>query len=401
MILNDKKIFLTTSMNWACWPHIALSSKINAFLKINNFIITDKVNESDYVIINTCWFDDFNETNSIDIINKLYNDFSFNNNKIIIIWCLPDISISNKKMWKNDKILISDRNIWEFDNLFEHNISINDISNYDIVKPIQIDWSKPKSDYWDLSPLWDENMCFVEISKWCNQSCSYCSIKRVKWNTSSKEIDNILKEIDRWINMWYNKVFLISDDCWSYWEDIWIDISILINNICRKFPKLLLLFNYFEPSNFIKYFYKINKKYINNIIYINIPIQTTSQRILKLMNRDYNISNIISSIENLKKDNKKILITTQMIYWFPSESIDEFKKMLYVINIFDHSSFFCFSPKEKTVASNFKWRLLYKDLYTRTKIINKLINSNFKNKIWIYYWDNEKFFKIIEKYDKK
>ena len=376
MINKDVKVFLTTSMKWLCGPHVALHSKVLHFLKCNNYLIVSDINEADYVILNTCWFDDNSEMTSIKAIMKVNNKHKYK--KLIVIWCLPDISKETK--WRENNIVISDRNIWMLDDVFKHDISINDIDDYDIVKPISIWWEFKYDD--NLSPLWDKDTLFIEISKWCNQSCSYCAIKRVKWNTKSKSLDLILREIDRWIKMWFKKVFFISDDCWSYGEDIWSNISELVNSVLDKYGDLWILFNYLEPSNFLKYFNKIKLDYIkNNILYINIPLQTTSQRLLKLMNRHYNIGEVIEKVKKFRRETN-IVFVTQMIYWFPSETLDEFYDSLKVINVFHYVSFFCYSKKPNTVAATYSNQLWYNDLYIRYKIMNKLLTKYWKNRIW-------------------
>lgn len=404
MISKDNKIFLAATSRLACWPSLALFSKIFKFIIENWYTIVDNIYEANYVIINTCWFDDYSEQHAINVINNLYSKYSLNDNKIIVVWCLPDIW-SKKDSWKDDKILVSDRNISKLDEFFKNNVSINEIQVSDIVKPKVLKEDTTIMDFGDnkmfstLNPVGDKNTFFVEISSWCNQHCSYCAIKKVKWNTKSKSIEFIIKEIDRWINLWFDKIYLISDDCWSYWEDIWTNISLLLNNIFQIYPKLQVSLNYFEPSNFLKYFKYFNKAFINNIKYICVPLQTTSQRILKMMNRDYDIQTVIDELITLKKINKNMYLDTQLIYWFPTETIEEFKDSLKVLNIFDCSMFFCFSPKDDTVASKYKWRLKTKDLFLRTNTLIKLSSkNNLKNHLALHYQDYEKLFDIYSKY---
>lgn len=195
---------------------LSLSSKIYAFLE-NGYNI--EIYTADYVIINTCAFDDFSEEESIAAIEKIHTQYSINSNKIIVVWCLPDISWENK--WKEKISIISDRDIWNFDIMFEHNISILS------VKPVNYKWSiesdkidNNNSTYYDGYKQIEQDCFYIEISKWCDFHCTYCSIKKVKWSPKSKTIQEIKFEIQRWLYLGYNDFYFVSDDCWSYWERI-------------------------------------------------------------------------------------------------------------------------------------------------------------------------------------
>jgi tRNA A37 methylthiotransferase MiaB len=125
--MTPPKIIIFSSMNGRkCFPHMALSGKIYSFFEQNNYLITNNIFEADYVVINTCAFDDFSEQESLEEIDKLYSQFHINQNKLIVVGCLPDISFGEKD-WKKDKIIISDRDLLKFDEYFQHNISIHDV----------------------------------------------------------------------------------------------------------------------------------------------------------------------------------------------------------------------------------------------------------------------------------
>lgn len=393
--MTPPKIIIFSSMNGRkCFPHMALSGKIYSFFEQNNYLITNNIFEADYVVINTCAFDDFSEQESLEEIDKLYSQFHINQNKLIVVGCLPDISFGEKD-WKKDKIIISDRDLLKFDEYFQHNISIHD------VEPNFANALKA-SDAWKTDLIYDDsidfnkNLFYIEISKWCDQFCSYCSIKKVKGSPKSKKYDDIKAEIKRGVHMWYNEIFLVSDDCGSYGQDIETNIAELLANIHSDFPELKIHINYLEPGAFIKYFPNIHSDILSSIVFINIPMQSLSNRILKLMNRRYNAEEVIQVLKQYRIQNPHCMLANQMIYGFPTETEEEFKKSLEVLDIYHSSSMFCFTPKEGTIAGNLN-TLDVKTLLQRTMYLYKIAKNT---KYWEYMYLSESKYKTLieEKY---
>lgn len=376
-----------------CFPHMKLSSKIHAFFKENGYDVVTDIYQADYVILNTCWFDDASEEESLKEIESLYSKFWFNNNKLIIIWCIPDISYWNQD-WKTDKIIISDRHLWDLNNIFDHDISVMDVI------PLEFNWALKAIDAgkqflsYDDSIIYDKNLFYIEVSKWCNQHCTYCSIKKAKWSPKSKEYNEIKREIDRGIHMWYKEIFFVSDDCGSYWEDINTNIQKLIIDILNEFSWIKLHINYLEPWAFMTYIKDIEYKYADRIKFMNVPLQSLSQELLCKMNRKYNASEVLKEIKIFKDKYPESKVVTQMIYGFPNETYEEYKESLKVLDIFDSSSFFCFSPKKGTLAA--KYTLLdHTELYKRTMLLYKLSKTN-RYETFIHLSDS-KYKQLIEK----
>lgn len=390
-----QKIIIFSSMNGRkCFPHMALSGKIYSFFEQNNYIITNNIFEADYVVINTCAFDDFSEQESLDEIEKLYSQFHINQNKLIVVGCLPDISFGEKD-WKKDKIIISDRNLSTFDEYFSHEISIHE------VEPKFANALKA-SDAWKTDIIYDDsidfdkNLFYIEISKWCDQFCSYCSIKKVKGSPKSKKYDDIKSEIKRGVHMGYKEIFLVSDDCGSYGQDIETNIAELLKNIHSDFPELKIHINYLEPWAFIKYFPNISRDILSSIVFINIPMQSLSNRVLTLMNRKYKVEEVLPVLKEYRKENPHCMLATQMIYGFPWETEDEFKKSLEVLDIFKSTSLFCFTPKAWTIAANFEM-LDEKILLTRSIFLYK-IAKNTRYWDYMYLWESKYKTLIEQKY---
>jgi tRNA A37 methylthiotransferase MiaB len=91
---------------------------------------------------------------------------------------------------------------------------------------------------------------------------------------------------------------------------------------------------------------KINPNIWQKINHFCVPLQTTSPRILKLMNRNYDINKVLQILKEIKSLNSKIKISTQFIYGFPTETFEEFKDYFKALSVFDILWFYYYSPRK-------------------------------------------------------
>jgi tRNA-2-methylthio-N6-dimethylallyladenosine synthase len=91
---------------------------------------------------------------------------------------------------------------------------------------------------------------------------------------------------------------------------------------------------------------KIKPELWQKINHFCVPLQTTSPRILKLMNRHYDIDKAVEIVKEIKNINKNIEISTQFIYGFPTETFEEFKDYFRMLSVFDELRFCYYSPRK-------------------------------------------------------
>lgn len=412
------KIFIW-SASWAEHSQTSYQSTIvYEFFKANGYDLVKDVKDSDYILLNAYPFDNYEE--KLVLISLYYYINKYKEKKIIIFWSIPDMIYWIRKL--KNIIFISYSEYYIFDEKFKRSVSINDINIWRIrfFIPLKIEdislgdllhnnlWKNLKletnyrlseydllitvdslingyyfndkieeypSDYNYLED--DIANYYVETTRWCGFNCSYCAIKRVSWFTKSFPIERILKNIELWIKSGATNIIIIDEDVWSYWIDIWLNFAYLINEINKIKWIFKLKFYYLEPKHLEMYYDKIDQNFwINKLSYARITIQTTSQRILKLMNRNYNIENILKISKKLKEINPSIQLGSIVIYWFPTETYEEFKDYFRLLEYFDCTDFLCYADK--------KWTKSYKmtkntieDIYKKSLIVLKM-----KEKVW-------------------
>ncbi|MBL7154912.1 MAG: radical SAM protein [Candidatus Portnoybacteria bacterium] len=325
------------------------------FLKANNFNVINDCSQADVIIISTCAFCNFTERLSIKVV-KEYAE-KYNNKEIIVTGCLPKINPESLDGLKVTSIGFTEMD--EFNDYFKAKVKIEDIDSNVLGK------------YYPDGE--NDDKYFVHICQGCINSCSYCAIKKAKGYVKSKPIAKILKEVNQGVKLGYKKIVLLSDDGGSYGLDIGIDLSELILKIIDLPDKSfqLIVQNIF-PQAMISLFPRVPQNVFKRFHSINIPVQSLNSRILKLMNRDYDIKKVIDIVNRLKSINPDIHLRTEVIYGFPSETRQEFYKDFELGKYFECVIFRTFSNKKGTRAIKFKDKIGIEELEYRT---NKLIDK--------------------------
>ena len=337
MLINNKKVVFFNRL----WVDCLLSDnkfvKIYNFFVLNNYVITDDINKSNIIIFDLCWV----WQSYIDLAEEKILTYIDSDKQIILIWCISDVL--REKYW--DKLIYVDSKSYnDIEKYFEFKIPILRIKDFYNNNKINL------LDTWNHSLNWSfslesnfESKFFIEISTWCQLNCSYCNIKKVKWNTKSQPLIDLLSEIKSEINNWKTEIFLLSDDCGSYGFDIWTNFWELIKKIFELDDWIKIFISNIYPSYLVKYYEDIKQFiYLWRIPYILVPVQHYSPRILKLMNRSYDVEKIIEVLKDIKK-NSKTELHNHIIFNYNEETIDEFMQALKFLNYYDKTFFFKYS----------------------------------------------------------
>lgn len=385
-----KKIFIWS----ASWAEHTVSSYQSTvmydFFVQNNYNLVTDAKDADVILLNGYPFDNYEEKIALVTIN--YYVKKYNNKEIILFWSIPEMVPWLRNFWNLNCIWLKDSFI--FNDIFPHKIALEDVKIWKLrfFKPLKTE-GLCLEEYWYLddiessykytdkefqitvedlekwtyndishleeyegkySYLEDKNdKYYIETTRWCWFNCSYCVIKNISWFTKSFPLDGIIDRIKKWLSMWAKSFVIIDEDCWSYWVDIWLNVSDLLNKINNIDADFTIKFYYFEPRNLEKYYHLIDKSFFEKRLeYIRVPLQTTSQRILKLMNRSYDIEHVVDILKEIKSINKKVIVESILMYWYPTETFEEFKDYFRLLKYFDCIDFLCYTAKKWTKSYN-------------------------------------------------
>lgn len=362
-ISASKKIFYCSSVK-KCRLSSYLGNQISVFLASNGFILVDSPEEADALIINTCGFDHPRTKDAVFLISEYVKKY-ISAKQIIVCGCLPAINPGLGQHSGNLKKIISIKpsEIGRLNELFKPKIPFEKIRSGEIERKLLYRFRE--KDY------------AILISQGCVNNCAYCAIKKAKGNVKSRPLADIIKDFKKGLRSGYKMFTLLSDECGSYGVDIGTNFSRLLNEIGRIKGDYAINIYYFEPRRLKLLFKKINPRIFKRVRTICIPIQSTSQRIVNLMNRNYKLRGIYSIIRKIKKINSKISLRTHIIYAYPTETIKEFKNNLYDknLNLFDEIMLYCYSKNKGTAAAGIK-ELKRSEKERRKKAVKKEAKNN-------------------------
>lgn len=196
---------------------------------------------------------------------------------------------------------------------------------------------------------------FVSISRGCNKNCTYCIVPTTRGAEVSRHIEEIKREVRIAAHRGAREVTLLGQTVNSYGLDLNPRMSFV--SLLAELSKIegIERFRFTSPHP-----QEIREDFIdlvcsNNKIchHVHMPLQSGSDRILKLMNRNYRRKRYLAIIEALKSRVPDMAITTDIIVGFPGETESDFRETLEVLEAvqFDNSFSFMFSPRPGTKAA--------------------------------------------------
>ena len=198
-----------------------------------------------------------------------------------------------------------------------------------------------------------QTRAFVKIQDGCNNFCSYCIIPFMRGTIRSKDINVCFEEIKSLVSNGYQEVVLTGIHTGSYGTGTDYDLTDLIKKISVLDNLKRIRISSIEITELNDKFLeelKNNEKICNHL---HIPIQSGSNRILKLMNRKYNVDEFINKVNIIRSIRPDINLTTDLIVGFPTESEEDFIETKNTLDKIKFSKIhtFPYSKRNNTKAS--------------------------------------------------
>ena len=352
----------------------------NLFIE-NGFKKNKKIKNSNLIIVNTCSFLKSKEKYFLDLISKIDRDLN-DEQQLIIIGCLP--SINKEELLKIDnKMILFGRDLNRIKEYFNFKrtiktkaTSVSDKLNFN--KNLEYIFNKLflRSKHIEYR-LKRNKVCYLQISSGCQGKCTYCS-ERFTTKLKSRPKNEILEAVKNGISKNYKLFGLNSDDASAYGKDINTSLTELLKELIKIKEKIYFSIPEFNPNG-------LNEEIIDllrdeKFLYITVPIQSGSQRILNLMERPYKIDEVMGKIRRIKSNNKNLKINTHIIVGFPGETEEDFRKTMNIIQtgLFDRVKVFMYNERPKTKAINFPSKVP-EDIKLRRR--NEILNIEKKQNI--------------------
>ena len=341
------KLFIKT---FGCQMNVNDSEYIAGQLEQLGYSTTEDIFESNLILLNTCCVRAKVEQKIYSLIGKI-KKIKENNSNVILGIC--------GCMAQKEK-----ENIFERAPYVDFIFSPSQVNNLEeIINTVKYGNKKyiscentPEFSF-DHLPVKRESKisAWIQIMRGCNNYCSYCVVPYTRGPEQSRGVSEILSEVKKLAQNKYKEIFLLGQNVNSYGKDLsrpvtFSELLELLNNIDGIER---IRFTTSHPKDFsfdlIKTINKCNK--ICN--HIHLPIQSGSSKILKMMNRKYNIDYYKSIIKEIRNNIDIIAITTDVMVGFPGETENDFKDTLNAFKEieFDEAYTFIYSNRENAIAS--------------------------------------------------
>lgn len=378
---SNKTYFVKT---YGCQMNEHDSENIRAILEDLGFRPSDDIYDSDLVILNTCAIRENAHNKVFGLLGRIKHNKESRDVIVGFCGCMAQeehvVNLIEKK-YKYIDFVFGTHNIHKLPTILKTVMEKNE-------RVIEV-YNRPTEILEDIPVKRDSNIkAWVNIMLGCDKFCTYCIVPYTRGTQRSRNKDDIINEIIKLKNEGYKEVTLLGQNVNAYGKDLNIDYKMAdLLEDAAKTGIDRIRFVTSHPWDFEDKMIDVISKYSNIMPYIHLPLQSGSERILKLMGRRYTRKEYITLFNKIKEKVKNVSITTDIIVGFPGETEEDFEETLSLVNEckFDSAFTFIFSPREGTPASKMEDKVTIEEKENRLHRLNELVNkySLEKNKEYV------------------
>ncbi len=357
-------------VTFGCQMNVHESEKIAYILENKGYSFTPDREKADIIVFNTCAIREGAEDRFLGNVGALKRQKKANPNLLIAVCGCATQKQSTAEYIKKTFPFV-DIVIGTF-NLANLGTYIEEAKN----KRVFEQWQEGELDETQGYNRTSGDNAWVNIMQGCNNFCTYCIVPYVRGREKSRKPENILNEIRQIVSEGkYKKITLLGQNVNSYGKDLQPQMTFtqLLKEISKIEGDFQITFMTSHPKD-------ITDELIEEIAYnpkmiksLHLPAQSGNNRILKLMNRNYTHEKYLQIIQKIKALVPNIVLTSDFIVGFPTETEEEFLDTLDLVRQVKFASIFAFmySPREGTVAAKMDGQVADEIKHER---VNRLLN---------------------------
>lgn len=360
---GDKKLYIES---YGCQMNFSDSEIVASILSDAGYATTQKIDEADLVLVNTC---SIREKAEQTVRNRLEH---FNaakkanpNMKVGVLGCMAERLKS--KFLEEEKIVdlvVGPDAYKDLPNLLQEVETGRDAVNVILSK---------EETYGDISPVRLQSngvTAFVSITRGCDNMCTFCVVPFTRGRERSRDPKSILAEIDELAQRGYKEVTLLGQNVDSYlWygggpkkefhkaselqQKTAIHFHQLLDMVATAQPQMRFRFSTSNPQDMTIDVLHAMAKHSNICNYIHLPVQSGSDTILKAMNRQHTRAEYIQLIDDIRRIVPDCGISQDMIAGFPGETEQDHQDTLSLMEYvkYDFGFMFMYSERPGTPAA--------------------------------------------------
>ena len=333
---------------YGCQMNVADSEVVAAILQTTDAEYTDDISKADIVLLNTCSIRDNAEQRVQHRLQELAGGKQAKRRMIGVIGCMAErMGEELLRDYKVDFVAGPDAYL-DLPNLIAQCERGH--------KAINVELSRTET-YADILParIGKHISGFVSIMRGCNNFCSYCVVPYTRGRERSREMESILSEVrDLW-QRGYKEVTLLGQNVNSYyWEQDGqvIDFADLLQTVAQAVPDMRIRFTTSHPKDMSDKTLQVIAANRNICKFIHLPVQSGSNKILRLMNRKYTREWYLERIAAIRRIVPDAAIGTDVFCGFHDETLEDHAETLSLMREvgFDTAFMFKYSERPGTYA---------------------------------------------------
>ena len=341
-----KKLFIDTL---GCQMNKSDTERIVGMLSHFDYARTENEYEADLFIVNTCAIRQLSVDKAYSRLGywgKIKRENKERDIKIAICGCVSNLEKEQLlKKFPYLDLVFGTRNIYELPNLLKQIeekrlCALDDMpiveNNYNIVRDKSVN-------------------AWLPIMEGCNNFCSYCVVPYTRGRERSRSIEAILAEAKTILSQGFKEITLLGQNVDSYGKNLEgkPNFAQLLKALDELEGDFRIRFTSSYPTDITDEVIEVVKNSTHICECFHIPMQSGNDRVLRAMNRRYNVEQYREIVEKIRKNIKDVTITSDFIAGFPSETYEEFLDTIKAIDELglDYSNTAAYSVRPLTKAS--------------------------------------------------
>lgn len=385
-VFKGKKYFIKT---YGCQMNVHDSEEIKKILENLGYTEIEDYEQADLIILNTCAIRENAHDKVFGFLGRCKHLKKTNKDLILgLCGCMAQEENVVKEIREKHKyidIVFGTHNMNELPDMLMNFYGKQSINVY-----------SKEGDVIEFGNLYKRDSkitAWVNIMYGCDKFCTYCIVPYTRGKQRSRKSEDILKEVKELKEQGYKEITLLGQNVNAYGKDL--DGEIEFGELLEKVSDIgieRIRFVTSHPWDFTDKMIDVIASRENIMPYIHLPLQSGSNKILKLMGRRYTKEEYLELFNKIRNKVKNASITTDIIVAFPGETEEDFNDTLDVVNTckYDGAFTFIYSPRENTPAAKMKNDLTEDEKEDRLHRLNELVNKYSKE-------SNERMLNTIQK----
>ena len=337
---------------YGCQQNEEDSEKLRGYLAAMGYEMTDNEHEADVIVINTCAVREHAEQRVFGNLGALTHTKKENPNQMIAVCgCMvkqEHIVEKIKKSYPLVSLVFGPDELWRFPELLQRARE----GKKRVYAPGEGDGCVAEG----VPHLRDGKVkAWLSVMNGCNNFCSYCIVPYTRDRERSRRADDIIAEARELVAQGYKEIMLLGQNVNSYGKDLDEGVSFaeLIRRINALEGDFVIRFMTSHPKDATPELFSAMADCEKCEKHLHLPLQSGSDRILKLMNRRYDAEKYLSQVEAVRSCIPDIVLTTDIIVGFPGETDEDFAATMRLAEKvrFDAMFTFIYSKREGTPAA--------------------------------------------------